>query len=615
MSDYAAFLASKARTAPATGIDAYARMHASLKPFQCDLTRWALKRGRAAIFAGTGLGKSRMQLSYAMHVVGKAKVDALVLAPLAVAQQTVGEGQKIGVNVTLCREPEDVRPGINITNYDRLHKFDTDRFGAVIADESSCIKSFDSHTLKTMLERFKATRFKLACTATPAPNDWTELGNHAEFLGVCTRTEMLSEFFCHDGGETQVWRLKGHARGAFWKWVASWAALVSHPRDLGYDDAGYDLPPLRVHEHLLPADAETAAKGGVLFVEEAAGLMERRQARKASIGPRVAACAEVILCQAMALARSESSIAPRGIEQTKAALTSIGEPTPPNAASGLASDTQMTRNTEQRVNASRSNGNASIPGRNSINDSAPSASQLMSTSPCLPPRVDFAPYAAIQNSSETIVSALTIATPRDACVASSAGVAISGSESSGTTRQDLGPPPTILSGPRWIAWCELNAEQDALAKALGDECVSIYGALDIDEKERRYELWASGQKRVLLTKSSMFGFGVNMQFCSHVVFVGVSDSWESYYQAVRRCWRFGQTNPVDVHIFASEVEGSVVANLKRKERDAEEMSRALSRETAAAVRAEVRGAVRETNVYDPQVAMSVPEWLKTEDVR
>lgn len=201
------------------------------------------------------------------------------------AAQTQREGASIGVNVTMCRDGADVRPGVNITNYDRLHRFDTSRFGAVVLDESSIIKHHDAKTLGLLLAGFSQTPYRLCATATPAPNDWTELGTHAEFLGVCTRTEMLAEFFVHDGGDTQTWRLKGHARQQFWRWVSSWGALIRKPSDLGYDDAAYSLPPLRVHQHTVETAAESA---GMLFPMEAQTLMERRDARRASLAQRVA---------------------------------------------------------------------------------------------------------------------------------------------------------------------------------------------------------------------------------------------------------------------------------------------------------------------------------------
>lgn len=224
--NYKEFIDGKLTAALPTGLhDTDFDFHSSLFDMQVDLCTWALRRGRAAIFADTGLGKSRMQVSWAQQIAKHAGVSVMILAPLAVAQQTVEEGAKIGITINRCREPGDVKQGINITNYDRIHKFDCKQFGAVVLDESSCIKHHTAKTLQLLMDLFAHCAYKLCATATPAPNDWTELGTHAEFLGVCTRTEMLSEFFVHDGGETQTWRLKGHARGAFWRWVASWGAM------------------------------------------------------------------------------------------------------------------------------------------------------------------------------------------------------------------------------------------------------------------------------------------------------------------------------------------------------------------------------------------------------
>jgi hypothetical protein len=461
---YADFVSTKLTRVPPTGLAELPKPLASdLFDFQDALTRWALKRGRAAIFADTGLGKSRMQLAWADQVAA-AGHDVLILAPLAVAAQTVTEGQSIGVPVTLCREASDVRPGICITNYDRLHKFDCARFGGVVLDESSIIKHHTSKTLRTLLDTFAQTPFKLCATATPAPNDWTELGTHAEFLGICSQVEMLSEYFVHDGGDTQTWRLKGHARDLFWRWVASWSALVRKPSDLGYDDARYNLPALTVQQHTTSSGEHDSSATGMLFALEANTLSERRDARRASLTGRVAACAE-------------------------------------------------------RVNA----------------DAQP-----------------------------------------------------------------------------WVVWCDLNAEADALRVAIPG-AVEIRGSDDPDEKERRLIDFAAGRIRVLITKPSIAGFGLNWQHCARMAFVGVTDSWEAYYQAVRRCWRFGQQREVHVHIFASELEGAVVANLQRKERDAKAMADALSAETHDAVMQEVRGVTRMTNPYSPARTAQLPPWLVSEE--
>lgn len=460
--NYSDFIARKLTKVPPTGLQSFSLVD-GLFDHQRVLTEWAVKRGRAAIFADTGLGKSRMQIAWADAVSRHAGHDVLILAPLAVAAQTVAEGREIGVNVTLCREPGDVRSGINITNYDRLHKFDVSRFGGVVLDESSVIKHHTSKTLAMLLDAFAQTPFKLCATATPAPNDWVELGTHAEFLGLCTQTEMLSEYFVHDGGETQTWRLKGHARAEFWKWIASWAALVRKPSDLGFDDSRYELPPLTVEQHTIKSSGHDQGATGMLFALEANTLSERRDARRSSIEGRVSECAAMV-------------------------------------------------------------------------------------------------------------------------------------------NSDRQP---------WVVWCDLNAEGDALCKAIPD-AVEIRGSDDPEEKERKLVDFAAGKIRVLVTKPSIAGFGLNWQHCARMAFVGVTDSWESYYQAIRRCWRFGQSRPVNVHIFASDLEGAVVSNLARKERDAKAMADALSAETHDAVIQEVRGVSRKSNQYSPAQAVKVPAWLQTE---
>lgn len=455
---YAEFVSRKLSMVAPVGYFNPGEMPAHLFPHQRDLTAWALRRGRCAIFADTGLGKSRMEVTWADVVTRREGRPVLILAPLAVAAQTAQEGADIGVRVTVCRDDSDVRDGVNITNYDRLHRFDPSRFAGVVLDESSIIKHHDAKTLRILMDAFHRTPFRLCASATPAPNDWTELGTHAEFLGICKRTEMLSEFFTHDGGETSVWRLKGHAREQFWKWVVSWGALIRRPSDLGHDDAAYALPPLHLHEHAVEVEMPT---NGMLFALEAQTLSERRDARRASLADRVAECA-------------------------------------------------------QHVNA----------------DAQP-----------------------------------------------------------------------------WVVWCDLNAEGDALRQSIPD-AVEIRGSDDADVKESRLRDFAEGRTRVLITKPSIAGFGLNWQHCARMAFVGVTDSFEAYYQAVRRCWRFGQTRPVHVHIFASDAEGAIVANLKRKERDALAMAESLSAETRDSVRAEVSGTQRQTNPYNAGNVIRVPAFLK-----
>ena len=472
---YADFVARKLSVLPPAGIDPPANIAGPMFPHQLALTKWAMRRGRSAVFADTGLGKTRIQLAWADAVRAETGHNVLILAPLAVAEQTVEEGAEIGVVVNHARDGKDVLPGITITNYERLHRFDPERFGAVVLDESSCIKHHDTKTLAMLMDAFRCTPYKLCATATPAPNDWTELGTHAEFLGVCTRAEMLSEYFVHDGGETQVWRLKGHARRQFWAWVASWGALLRSPADLGFDASAYQLPPLHTYEHLSETDAEPAE--GLLFALEAQTLSERRAARKSSMVSRVADCVSTVYSEWDKLAASQT-------------------------------------------------------------------------------------------------------------------------EASSHPRQ------------AWLIWCDLNVEQDALARAFGDLAFSVQGNQPAEKKEEYIKRWLLGERPVMISKPSIMGWGINAQHCSRMAFVGVTDSFESYYQAVRRCWRFGQKKPVDVHIFASHLEGAIIANLKRKEADALAMSEALASESMGAVRESVIGLSRDTNDYNATRAVKLPAFMR-----
>lgn len=262
----------------------------NLYGFQKDLVTWGCRRGKAALFTMTGTGKTAMQVSWADAVCRETAGTVLILAPLAVAKQTVHEAKKFGINVKYCRDWSDVQRGINITNYDMLHHFDNVRLDGICLDESSILKAFAGKTRNFIIDRSQGVNYRLACTATPAPNDYMELGNHAEFLGVMSFNEMLATFFVHDGGDTSKWRLKGHAEESFWKWMASWGCFLNKPSDLGYSDEGFDLPPLVDHHHVV----DSVAAEGALFAFEAKGLMERQQARRASIGLRTEKCAEIV---------------------------------------------------------------------------------------------------------------------------------------------------------------------------------------------------------------------------------------------------------------------------------------------------------------------------------
>lgn len=441
---YEAFLATKRLVDHPSGFEPRELPSAEFA-FQRDITRWACKRGRAAIFADCGLGKTLMQLAWAREVCAETNGSVLILAPLAVAAQTQREGAKFGVPVTICRTQGDVRQGVNVTNYEMLEHFDATAFAGVVLDESSILKSYTGATRTAIIEAFARTPYRLACTATPAPNDYMELGNHSEYLGVMSRTEMLSMFFVHDGGETQQWRLKGHAKADFWRWVCSWAVMLRKPSDLGYSDDGFTLPPLRYHEHLVDADP---IKAGVLFECDAATLEDRRRARRASITDRVAKAVEIA-----------------------------------NEGEG-----------------------------------------------------------------------------------------------------------------QCLVWCDLNAESSALAASIRG-AVEVTGSDTNEHKESSLLAFANGEIRVLVTKPSIAGHGMNLQSCAREVFVGLSDSYEQLYQAIRRCWRFGQTRAVDVHIITATTEGATLHNIKRKEADADEMAKAMVEHMSAINSEELHGTTRTVSTY------------------
>lgn len=292
--EYRKFLERKRRLAKPSGFTVTAEsINPKLFPFQRDIVRWALRLGKAAIFLDTGLGKTGVQLTWADQVHQRTGGNVLLLAPLAVGRQTLSESVKFGINsnVSVADSQEGVRPGITITNYEKLHRFDANEFSAVVLDESSIIKNCDGKTRTKILTAFAHTPYRLACTATPAPNDQMELGNHAEFVGVMSRSEMLSMFFVHDGGDTSKWRLKGHAETEFWKWMASWSVAIRKPSDIGYADDGYNLPPMTIHEHVVE-DAE--ADEGFLFSMDAKTLHEQRASRRRTIQQR----AEIIASMA-----------------------------------------------------------------------------------------------------------------------------------------------------------------------------------------------------------------------------------------------------------------------------------------------------------------------------
>lgn len=287
MTDYADFIKRKGTTDPATGLSDVPPINPMLYPHQADMVKWALRRGRAALFADCGLGKGPMQMEWAKHQPH----ECIIAAPLAVAHQFVREAQKFGVDLAYAKDQSQITKRITVTNYERMDSFHVDQFGAVALDESSILKSHSGAYCTWMIEAFRNAPFRLCSSATPAPNDVMELGTQAEFLGVMTRSEMLAMYFTHDGGDTSKWRVKGHAQADFWEWMASWAVMIRKPSDLGYSDDGFDLPPLYMHEQSVSVERPTS---GYLFALEAQTLQERQAARRESIADRVRACADVV---------------------------------------------------------------------------------------------------------------------------------------------------------------------------------------------------------------------------------------------------------------------------------------------------------------------------------
>jgi len=435
---YADFLDSKKIAPPRSGIEPDDG-HTSLYPFQRAIVRWAVRRGRAAIFADCGLGKTRMQLDWARQI-GK---RTLIVAPLAVAEQSIAEAHEIGLVVKYCTKTP-VAPGIWITNYERIHSIDPDALDSIVLDESSILKSIDGKTRTRLIRDFRLVPYRLCCTATPAPNDISELGNHADFLGIMTQAEMLASFFVNDSMSSgyRNWRLKGHAADAFWKWLVSWAVVMRKPSDLGFEDGPFILPELRTDERV--SASEWKPEGMLFNIGTPAGLDGRRAARRASIAERC------VLLELMILAE---------------------------------------------------------PGH-------------------------------------------------------------------------------------WLVWHDLNDEGRALRDLLGKDCVLIEGKDSPESRLEKHARWISGQSRVLITKPSIFGWGMNWQHCSRVAFLGLGDSFEQWYQAVRRCWRFGQTKSVAVSVITSSAEVGIVENVRRKEREAERLMGGIMAHTRDLEMAELRDRVK-----------------------
>lgn len=299
MSDYNEFLTRKTAALPPVGLVDIPALHPALKPFQRDIVSWALRRGRAALFEGTGLGKTLQQLAWASAIADETDDRVILFAPLGVAYQTVEEAAKWNIDgVAYAKDQSAANSRIVVTNYDRRGNFDIGSFSGIVLDESSIIKSDGSATRTELIEAAQKVLYRLCCTATPAPNDWTELGNHSEFLGVLSAKEMLSMYFVHEGAiraggpDAEEWRLKRHATRDFWKWVASWAVMIRDPNEFGYAEPGYKLPPLTMEQITVAADY--APSSDSLFPMEARTLGERIGVRRDTVTDRVKAAADIV---------------------------------------------------------------------------------------------------------------------------------------------------------------------------------------------------------------------------------------------------------------------------------------------------------------------------------
>lgn len=457
--NYHEFLKSKELQTIEAGFDAdELTLSDKLFPFQRDIVGWACKKGKCAVLIGCGCGKTIIQLSWAERVCNYTGGNVLIIAPLSVVKQTANEARKFGIGeVTICRTQDDVRSGLNITNYEMAEHFSASDFVGVVLDESSILKSFTSKTTADFTDRFYRTPYKLLCTATIAPNDFTEIGTSCEFLGIMSRTEMLATYFVHDGGKTSDWRLKKAGVNKFWEWFATWAICFNNPSELGYRIDGYDLPKLNMHTVL----TESKAGDYEMFVRAAETLSERREARKESMGDRTDKAKEL---------------------------------------------------TEQ--------------------DSA-----------------------------------------------------------------------------QWLLWVDYNDESAMLHKKIVGS-VEVKGSDEPEFKAQSSTDFADGNIRCLVSKPSIFGFGSNFQSCHNMIFCGLSDSYERFYQAVRRCWRFGQEHEVNVYIILSEKEANVLENIKKKQAQMDEMQKQMTALMKDVTLSEINHTTRIATSYNPTIEFELPQFLK-----
>ena len=439
---YREFLSSKSLMARESGFTVdKSDVHPLLFDWQRECVAWACRVGKAAFFWECGLGKTLAQIEWSRLVVrhcqqsGQSAARALIVAPLAVAHQTIAEGRKVGVPVRYIRSQaeadEHPRETLFIVNYDMLKEIDGSAWAAVVLDESSILKAYTGATKRMILEMFSSVPYKLACTATPAPNDYLELGNHAQFLDVMQSNEMIQRWFINDTMAAGSYRLKKHAADDYWRWVSTWAVCISTPSDLGlgHSDDGYILPALVMHDEIVAVDHSRAWEQGQLIVTEA--------------------------------------LSATGMWREKAA------------------------------------------------------------------------------------------TMKDRCA---------------RARQIVGD-----SQDAWVIWCDTNDEANELVRLFpGSDVVEVRGSESIKAKEDKLTAFSEGRARIIITKSEIAGFGLNWQHCHNMIFVGVTYSFEKTYQAMRRTWRFGQTQPVNAYLIYAESEGDIRKSLELKQEAHKEMQQAMN---------------------------------------
>jgi hypothetical protein len=451
---YREFLAGKAPKSVADGVEPKT-MPEHLFDYQAECTRFALMQGRAAMFLDTGMGKTRIQLEWCKQASMASNGVSLILTPLAVARQIEREAVSLGYDARVVRDASGVRPGINICNYDRLELLDAEAFGAVSLDESSILKSLHGSTRRALTEAFVNTRFRLCATATPAPNDHMELGNHAEFLGIMSGQEMLTRWFINDtASASQSWRLKGHARASFWDWVASWARCAETPADLGYDASRFVLPPMQITRHKV---------GGIIKADEGSLF-----------------AAELSATNMHAVKRQTT-----GSRAQMAAGLVVAEPNEP-----------------------------------------------------------------------------------------------------------------------WLLWMDTDYEADAVCNVLPSS-IDLRGSMSPEKKEAALDAFITQRGAILATKPGIAGAGLNFQHCARMIFVGRSFSYEAWYQAVRRCHRFGQTRPVHVHLIVAEGEDQIGRVIDAKSAGHSEMKR----EMAAAMKRQNETVSTVRAAYRPGKMFGIPAWL------